>query len=269
MKTITFIFLSTLLTISTSIRAHEFWLEAHPFMQKTNQTTEITIHVGENMNGDLQPNIPAWYSNFDIITADGIKEVDGELGRDPAGYFKTKTQGIYAIGYQSTRNTVDLPAEKFEEYLTTQGLEKIIEQRKISGESNKNGQEAYYRNAKTLIKIGDRQDVNFYDYDFSYPLNIKPLQNPYELTQGDTLSIQITFNQKPAADLLLQAKVRHRPDFQFSIRTDKQGIANIPLTHQGVWLLHTVEMTPSNESNLDWVSYWGSLTFEISSSPKS
>ncbi len=263
MKALTFLFLSTLLTISTTIRAHEFWLEATPFYQKDNQATDITIHVGQNMKGDLQPNIPAWYSNFDIITADGIKEVDGELGRDPAGYFKTDIQGIYAIGYKSNKNTVDLPPKKFNGYLKKQGLEKIIEQRKALGESEKNGLEIYYRNVKTLIKMGDKRDVNFYNYDFGFPLNINPLQNPYDLTQGNKLRVQLTFNQKPAANLLLNAQIRDRPDFHFSVRTDKQGYATIPLAYKGVWLLHTVDMIRSQEEDIDWESFWGSITFEI------
>jgi len=264
MKTLTFLVLSTLLTTSTTIRAHEFWLEAHPFYQKINQQTDITIHVGQDMKGDLQPNIPSWYSHFDVITNQGLKPVAGELGRDPAGYFESALEGTYAIGYQSTKNSVDLKQKKFSKYLKKKGLEKIIKRREELGESDKNGLEIYYRNVKTLIKIGHKKEVDFSSYDFGYPLNINPLQNPYDLTQGDELRVQLTFNQKPAANLLLQALIKNRPDFKFNVRTDKQGFATIPIEHKGVWLLHSVNMIRSNEDNIDWESFWGSITFEIS-----
>jgi uncharacterized GH25 family protein len=263
MKSFTFLFFSILLTISTTIRAHEFWLEASSFYQEIDRTTEITLNVGQQMDGQLLPNIPAWYRHFDVITGDGLKPVDGELGRDPAGYLNIKTPGIYAIGYESTKKSVDLEPEKFTTYLKKEGLEKIINRRNELNESNKNGLEIYYRNVKALIKVGDKTEFNFYNYDFNYPLNINPLQNPYELTEGDELRVQLTFKQKPAANLLLHAKIKNKLDFEFSIRTDAQGYATVPLQYKGVWLLHTVEMIRSEQQGIDWESYWGSVTFEI------
>jgi|TARA_B110000211_G_scaffold96218_1_gene112204 uncharacterized GH25 family protein len=263
MKPVTFLFFSILLTSSTVIRAHEFWIEAQPFYQKTDRTTEITINVGQQMDGQLLPNIPVWYRHFDIITGDGLKPVDGELGRDPAGYVNLSTSGIYAIGYESTKKSVNLKPEKFTDYLKKEGLEKIIKRRNQLNESEKNGLEIYYRNVKALIKVGDKSQYNFYNHDFKYPLNINPLQNPYELSKGDELRVQLTFNQKPAANLLLHGKIKNKPTFEFSLRTDAQGYATIPLKHTGIWLLHTVEMIRSEQPNIDWESYWGSLTFEI------
>jgi len=263
MKYFTFIVLSILLTNSSSISAHEFWLEAHPFYQKNNGIIDISIHVGEELKGELLPNIPAWYKEFNVITENGLQDIEGELGRDPAGYFSHQTQGVYAIGYLSTENNVTLDAKKFTTYLKTQGLEKIIQRRKELGESESKGRENFYRNVKTIIKMGDNQDVNFYNYDFGHRLNINPLQNPYELTKGDELRVQITFDQKPAANLLLQAIVEDLDGFKFNIRTDKQGYATIPLAHKGVWLFHTVDMIRSTKKDIDWESYWGSLTFKI------
>tara|TARA_B110000503_G_scaffold86801_1_gene132054 strand:+ start:1789 stop:2583 length:795 start_codon:yes stop_codon:yes gene_type:complete len=263
MKLLTFALFSIILTISTAIRAHEFWLEATPFYQKIDRTTEITLNVGQHMDGQSLPNIPAWYHHFDVITSEGLRPVDGQLGGDPAGYINIKTPGIYAIGYESTIKTVDLEPEKFTKYLKKEGLEKIIIRRNELSESNKKGLEIYYRNVKTLIKVGDKTEINYYNYDFNYPLNINPLKNPYELTQGDELRVQLTFNQKPAANLLLHAKIKNKLAFDFSVRTDSQGYATVPLKHKGVWLLHTVEMIRSTQQDIDWESYWGSITFEI------
>tara|TARA_B110000285_G_scaffold41423_1_gene45537 strand:+ start:5578 stop:6372 length:795 start_codon:yes stop_codon:yes gene_type:complete len=263
MKLLAFLCFSILLAISTTIRAHEFWLEATPFYQKIDRTTDITLNVGQQMDGQLLPNIPAWYRHFDVITDEGLKPVGGELGRDPAGYVYIQTPGIYAIGYESTKKSVDLEPEKFTSYLKKEGLEKIIKRRNELNENEKNGLEVYYRNVKALIKVGDKTDINFYNYDFNYPLNINPLQNPYELSEGNDLRVQLTFKQKPAANLLLHAKIKNNPNFQFSIRTDAQGNAIVPLKHSGVWLLHTVEMIRSEQQGIDWESYWGSITFEI------
>lgn len=263
MKPLAFLLFSILLTSSTTIRAHEFWLEALPFYQTIDRTTEITLNVGQQMDGQLLPNIPAWYRHFDVITLAGLKPVDGGLGRDPAGYVNIKTPGVYAIGYESTQKSVDLEPEKFTSYLKKEGLEKIVARRIQLNESQKNGLEIYYRNVKALIKVGDKTEANFYNYNFNYPLNINPLQNPYELAPGDELRVQLTFNQKPAANLLLHAKIKNKSTFEFSTRTDSQGYATVPLNYSGVWLLHTVEMIRSEQQGVDWESYWGSITFEI------
>lgn len=252
-----------LLTINTQIRAHDFWLEPEPFYQENNQQIDISIRVGENLKGDALPNIPAWYSKFDVITPEGLKEVDGELGSDPAGYFKSDTDGTYAIGYLSTETEANLNAKKFNTYLKTQGLDKIITQREALNENDKSGREIFYRNVKTLIKIGKKNNVDFSSYDFGHPLNIKPLKNPYELKQGEELPVQITFDQKPAAHLLLRAQIKDNKKFLFSVRSDEQGKASIPLSHKGVWLIHTVDMIRSTREDIDWESYWGSLTFEL------
>jgi len=263
MKQFSYLFLSIFLTTSTSLNAHDFWLEAQPFYQKINNPTEISLHVGENMGGELLPNIPAWYEKFDVITAEGLKPVDGEMGRDPAGFFSHKTEGVYAIGYLSSESSVNLEGYFFNAYLKKQGLEKIIKQREKSGEFDMDGREVYTRNVKTLIKIGDKYDVDFHDYDFGYPLNIKPLQNPYTLKIGGSLKVQVTFNQKPAANLLLKAQIKNNPLIKHAVRTDEQGYAILPINAKGVWLIHTVEMIRSNKYEIEWESFWGSLTFEV------
>ena len=119
------------------------------------------------MDGQSLPNIPAWYRQFDAITSDGLKPVGGELGRDPAGYVSIKTPGVYAIGYESMKKSVTLKPEKFTQYLKQEGLEKIIKYRDQLNESEKNGFELFYRNVKAIIKVGDKNEHNFYNYDFN------------------------------------------------------------------------------------------------------
>lgn len=257
------IFLTILSSLSLTLNAHEFWLEAHPFYQKAGKKVEISVHVGENMKGGLLPNIPAWYKEFDVITSSGLQEVDGEMGRDPAGVFSQHIEGVYAVGYKSSKNTVELNAELFTQYLKDEGLEKIITQREQLNESQKNGREIYSRNVKTLVKIGETNQVNFYNHDFSYPLNITPMSDPYQLKIGDTLKVHVTYNQVSAANLLVKAQIKHQPDLSYQTRTDDSGMAHIPINHSGLWLISTVDMQRSDYDDIDWESFWSSMTFEI------
>ncbi|MBL7002818.1 MAG: DUF4198 domain-containing protein [Gammaproteobacteria bacterium] len=263
MKHYSFLLFSILLLINTPIQAHDFWLEANPYLIKPNQQTGLSINVGENMKGETLPNIPAWYRAFDVITADGLKPVEGNMGAEPAGHFSHQTHGIYAIGYLSNKDTVQLDAEKFTKYLKNQGLEKIIKQRKTLGEADQTANEIYSRNVKALVKVGDKNIVNFYQYDFKHPLNITPLQDPYQLKQGENLKVKITFRQQPAVDLLVKAEIKDNTTYQYQVRTNTQGIATIPLSHKGIWLIKAVEMERLTNKDEKWESYWGSLTFEL------
>lgn len=262
MKFITF-FSIIIFLISPLAGAHEFWLEAHPYYQKPNKSIEISVNVGENMKGEPIPNIPAWFLAFDAQTEKGLQDVTGELGADPAGVFYHKTEGVYAIGYLSSQTPTTFNAEKFNTYLKKQGLEKIMERRATLNETDKEGREIYSRNVKTLVKIGTRNDVSFYQHDFGHPLNINALKNPYTLNINDELPIQITFNQQPAVNLLVRAKLKDHPEINIELRTDINGKASFPITQKGVWLIHAVEMIASDLDDIEWESFWGSLTFEI------
>ncbi|MCG8467619.1 MAG: DUF4198 domain-containing protein, partial [Gemmatimonadetes bacterium] len=47
-------------------------------------------------------------------------------------------------------------------------------------------------------------------------------------------------------------------------RTDADGVAVIPLGAGGRWYIRTIHMSePTTESEVDYVSNWATLTFEV------
>ena len=55
------------------------------------------------------------------------------------------------IGYRSNGSYIELPADRFEDYLRQYGLDEIVTERARRGEQKKPGRERFYRYAKALL----------------------------------------------------------------------------------------------------------------------
>jgi uncharacterized GH25 family protein len=243
--------------------SHDFWLEAHPFYTKPLKAVDISIHVGNEFAGDSLPNIKNWYSDFSLYQPGSRTKIEGELGRDPAGFFTPDKNGTYAIGYQSSFTFIEIDPDTFLKYLTMEGLDHAIEYRQKNGLSETPGKESYIRHPKALVQSGDRFEIDNSMLTFGYELEIVPLSNPYRMHLNDTLSVKVLYQGKPIKDILLIALSKAHPEKTQSIRTDRDGIASIKLNQSGPWLLKAVHIFRVKDDQADWQSHWASLTFAM------
>lgn len=243
--------------------AHDFWLESTPYYTQPGEAVDVSVHVGNEFVGDSLPNIVSWYTDFSHYFPDHKQEVEGELGRDPAGYIKSDVQGTHLIGYQSDFTYTEIDPETFNKYLRMEGLSNAIEYRARHGLTDKPAKENYIRHAKTLIQVGDRFDIDTSMQRIGYDLEIMPAQNPYRLKLNDQLSLQVLYQGKPDAGLLLIAFSKQHPQRMQEIRTDADGRATITLDDTGPWLVKAVKIYRLERQQAEWQSHWASLTFGI------
>lgn len=244
--------------------AHDFWLEAHPFYTEPENTVDISVHVGNQYAGDSLPNIVSRYRDFSIYHNDKKQDVDGGLGRDPAGYFTPDHPGTYLIGYQSIWLSTEMDSDTFNKYLKEEGLEQAVEDSKHSNTGLPIIRERYIRHSKTLVQVGDNLHTDSSLVQTGYDLEIIPRQNPYRKNLNDSLTVQVLFQHQPAINLMLIAFSRKNPDLQQRVKTDTHGNATIELNDSGDWLLKVVKILPDNNNDTDWKSHWASLTFSLS-----
>ena len=243
--------------------AHDFWLEAHPFYTDKGQQVDVSIHVGNHFVGDSLPNIVSWYTDFNVFDKEDINQVEGEMGRDPAGYFTPEKNGTYAIGYQSTFSYVEIFPDTFNKYLRDEGLDNAIAYREQHQQQRAMGKENYIRHCKLLVQAGNGYEVDTSGLNLGYELEIIPQQNPYRLKPGDQLDLKIIYQNKPAEGLLLIAFSKSMPEQEQRIRTDTNGIARLTLDHAGPWLAKVVKIIKIEDDKVDWQSHWASLTFAL------
>ena len=164
--------------------------------------------------------------------------------------------------------TITLSADTFNAYLREEGLERVLAQRKATGQDAQPGRERYRRHVKTLLRVGDQSDASF-GVRAGQTLEIVPLADPQRLRPGGPLSLQVLFNGAPLEGALV--KVWNQRGAQLNVlrtRTDAAGRSTTTLPWAGVWMASVVHMVPTTDGQgQDWDSHWGNLTFEMPSPP--
>ncbi len=259
---------TVLLVFALSANAHDYWFEANNFFPKVNESVILRMQLGTNLIiEEERPYQLKRTVSFKLFSARSTldlsdKSADGAM---PVSKFSVSSAGTYLLGMERNSVTNILEAEKFREYLAEEGLTKVYEDRERRGETAKFGYERYSRYIKSLISVGAKNDST-YKRNLGFKLEIVPLENPYSKKSGQFLKFKILFNGQPLA--LTNVAAYNRNGEKISTKkhqTDKDGVVRIKLEDSGFWLVRLVKMERCRQDceEIDWESYWASLSFEV------
>jgi Domain of unknown function (DUF4198) len=240
---------AALLSICLPALAHDFWIEPSTFHPAVGQTVMLALRVGQNFDGDPVPRSAQLMASFEAHEGGGQHRIDGYENQDPAGWLKIERSGVALVAYRSNANFVELPPEKFAEFLKTEGIDSI--------RPDKADREHFFRYAKTLLRSGTATTIPIgHIKDFRYDLVLE--SNPW----SGPLRVRVFFENRPARGVLVTAI--HREDAsRISARTDISGRATLDLAKPGVWLIKSTTMVAApKDSGVDWESLWASVTLE-------
>ena len=251
--------------------AHEFWLSPSSYRQAKGDTLGIAAFVGTGFRGEGSPYAATRTRSFELL---GAKRLDlkpatlnGEL---VFARFIAADGGGALVAYESGFTQLTLPASDFDRYLELEGLALPRAARAKLGPGAGVGRERYARCAKTWIGGADRTRAL---RAAGLTLEIVPLDAP---SAGRPIRVRVLFRNKPLAGALVRAwcaplgrswaardeAVRDSLGPRVGARTDREGVATIPISEMGEWLIGAVHMVPCPEREAaDWESYWASLTF--------
>lgn len=254
--------LFTLVFSGAPLFAHDFWIEPTTFAPEPGQIIGARLRVGENFAGDVVLRDPALIKEFVVVDSQGSSLVVGRAGDEPAGVARVVRPGLLVIGYQSHPSAVELPADKFDEYLKEEGLDAIAAQRTGRKESSATVREQFSRCAKSLLMSGAPSATQG-DRVLGFTLELLAERNPYALRDGEALPLRLIYENRPLAGTLVVAMNRRNPAQKQMARTDREGRVRFQLRLNGMWLIKAVHMVKAPlVSRADWRSYWASLTFE-------
>ena len=251
--------------------AHEFWLSPSSYRQSKGDTLEIAAFVGTGFRGEGSPYAAPRTRSFELLGAKMLDlrpaTLNGEL---VFARFIAADAGGALVAYESGFTRLTLPASDFDRYLELEGLTQPRAARAKLGAGAGDGRERYARCAKTWIGGGDgRRALRA----AGLTLEVVPLDAP---SVGSPLRVRVLFRGKPLAGALVRAwcaplgrgwaprneAVRDSAGPRAQARSDREGIATIPISGVGEWLIGVVHMVPCREREAaDWESYWASLTF--------
>lgn len=222
-------------------RAHDFWIEPSTFDPGAGTAVSIDLKVGEEFIGDSVPH-RAETTDFFVLHAGNEKDrpISGADGLSPAGTIVADGRRTTLIAYSGTGGSVTLPADRFERYLESYGLEWVIRERAIRRETLQPGRENFYRHARTLLS-GIAADPTLPGHSLGQTLEILVDGDP---TQGNlpVVTGRVLWRGNPLAGGLLIARQSADPRHPQSVRTASDGRFLLPLQHGGIWLLQIVWM---------------------------
>jgi uncharacterized GH25 family protein len=244
------------------LSAHDLWLEPTNFYAVAGQVVGVRLRVGENFVGDPLPRVGALIDQFDVEDTAGRKPVGGRDGGDPAGFLRATTPGVLVVGYRSHPSAVELPAEKFNQYLKEEGLDAIAALRARRNETGAPAHELFSRCAKALLLAGPASEAQR-DRQLGFTLELVAERNPYTVPAGEDLPVRLTYGNRPLASALVVAMNRLKPSEKLAARSDNQGRVRFRLSRGGMWLIKAVHMIQAPAgTRAQWVSFWASLTFQ-------
>lgn len=209
--------------------------------------------------------------------------------------FDTGGPGTYLIGVSTRPRTFRLTGEEFDGYLEHDGVLDALERRREEETLGTPAVETYSKHVKSVVQVGDIQ-THGYSARLGYPVELVPQANPYRLAVGDTLPLLFLKDGEPVAGQLVYATYEGHHAHQeggghveaVTTRTDRKGVARIPLSHQGRWYARLIHMAEADSlrgivreqaeleegepipdslaapaDSVDYVSNWATLTWEV------
>ena len=177
-------------------------------------------------------------------------------------------EGTWSLGVTLHPSRIAMEPQEFLEYLKTEAYCEInLADYGIIDEDDL-VRERYIKNAKTIIQVG-----NSHSEHVTRPLNqnaeIVPLTNPLDAKPGDILKFKILVDgeivegQNVAAGRQQESDEKTDGD-RVILTSNNSGIIELPISQPAVYWLKFIHLRPAPaEDNMDFNSYWGSLTFEI------
>lgn len=241
---------------ASSAIAHEFWIMPSSFAPDTNSLLRVRLHHGERFAGAVVPRNTPYIERFEFVTAEGATPVRGLHGQADS-LLRTGAFAPGVLVYQSAEFSNNLPGPQFEAYLAEEGLAAISFYRREHGQTETEGREAYIRCAKSLLTVGGGDPE---DRVVGLPLEIV-----LESAEGDEITAHVLFHGSPIEGLRVVAVSQAAPDQLIDLETDENGRVRFKPVGRGPWMLTSLHMVhETSREDIDWKSYWASLTFQPS-----
>jgi rhodanese-related sulfurtransferase len=246
-------------------QSHDLWI-VPPESALPNTTATFRAYSGMDFPKGVSPVDPANFKSRRILLPEGTYvELIAAGSEENAGLLThpLDSPGIYIATVQTEPKLIALDANAFNAYLVSDGLPHIYQLRSDEGTLDRPSRERYSKSPKALVQVGQGGGGDPCRV-LGLPLEVVPLQNPFDRTVGDTLRVKVLFQGQALADAHLGWD--HPDDGEpasGTVRTDANGEAFVPIRQLGLMTIRLTHMTRPNAEDVEWESFWTTLTFRI------
>ncbi|MBF9059543.1 DUF4198 domain-containing protein [Rhodobacterales bacterium HKCCSP123] len=246
--------------------AHEFWIDPAAFAVAPGTTIAADLRVGEGFRGSTQSYLPRNFTRFDVVTADGVRPVEGRLGDIPALSMAEMPEGLAVVVHETTaRDLTWSEWERFLGFAEHKDLGDVTAMQAARGLDQEGVREEYFRYAKALIAVGGGAGA---DARMGLRTEFVALANPYTDDLSEGLPVQLWLGDAVRADEQVEM-FDEAPDGTVTVtlhRTDTDGIARLPVTPGHRYMIDAVTLEavdPVEEAGPEWRTLWANMTFAV------
>jgi uncharacterized GH25 family protein len=245
--------------------AHDLWLIPGETVAP-GKPAILRANVGMDFPTSEHAPDPAAFKRRLLLRPDGTTgELKAAGKEDKSGLlqFEPDKPGIYLVAVETQPKLLTLPADKFNEYLVSDGLPHIFRLRCKEKTLDQPGRERYSKYPKALVRVGTGGGGDPCRV-LGLLLEIVPLRDPFALKVGATLPVRVLFQGKLLPEANLGWQLPGDGDTARGyVRTDARGEALVPISRSGLMTLRLTHMTRPKVQDYEWESFWTTLTFRV------
>ena len=255
-------------TAAMPLAAHDFWVQPQAFVVAPGANVPVQLRVGHGSFRQRWGAKLERIKRFADLGVRGETDLRGSLqldGLDQDSVLRFAQPGTKVIVF-ATDNTAmnDLPAIRFNDYLTVEGLTPALATRKAAATTDANGRELYGRRTKALVQVGPLTGPQpQVTRPAGLTLEIVPQLNPYALEPGVRLPVKVLYEGKPLGGATVKLN-----NLDFDARpvetrvTDASGGATFGVPRIGKWQLNVIwTKVLAGDPRADYETIFSSLTF--------
>ncbi|SEO30224.1 protein of unknown function [Salinihabitans flavidus] len=259
---------SAALVIAAQGRSHEFWIDPAQYQVETGQQITARLRNGEGFSGAALAWLDHRIARFDWYSGDDPRPVAGRLGDNPAVRLTPDTPGLLRLVHETTLSKVTYRDwETPLAFARHKDLGDLRARHAARGLDDPPFTEGYRRFVKALIGVGDSRGQ---DGPTGMETEFVALANPYTDTLNGELPVRLLYRDAPRANAQVEV-FECAPDGTiriFTVRTDDDGIARVPVRPGHVYLLDAVILRApapelADETGIVWETLWAALTFAV------
>ncbi|MEO7550589.1 MAG: DUF4198 domain-containing protein [Croceibacterium sp.] len=248
--------------------AHDFWLQPREYALSAPGNAALLMFVGHGQFRDRWGVSNDHVTLFTTIGPNGTVDHRGDLtiGAPPAdAVIDLPKPGSYLVLLQSTNSTSQLPAVRFNDYITEEGIAPIIAERTRTGQGKADGREVYSRRTKTLIQVGavDAGSIARVTHPVNLKLEIVPEKHPLLLARDNRLPVRVYYNGKPLGGAKVKiTNLANDATPVATARTGADGRASFVIPSAGHWQMNVIWADVlKGDPRGDFATTFSSLTF--------
>jgi uncharacterized GH25 family protein len=254
--------------LASSLFAHDLFIKLHSYFLKPGAAVKVPV-----LNGTFTSSENAIerrrIADLSLVTPAGRTALDTTAvsARGDSTFLAIRLggPGTYVLGISTRPSEIALAGKQFTDYLREEAVPDILDDRARAGISADSARERYSKHVKAVFQVGTEYTSSFAT-PLGYPAELVPLDNPYALKRGGSLRVRALVDGRAVAGQAVLTGGRTRTGARIAareLRTNAEGVAEVPLTARGQWYVKFIRMTPADGNHRDYESKWATLTFEF------